>query len=111
MNKKRRKDLSLVISQIRSMIKEGEALHEGKLKNVECSLSELCDEEIEAIDNMPYNMFTSEKYQDMLDNMSDIQQADKAILDILNNIDDMSSAKCEETLQFAIANIERAINR
>lgn len=111
MNNRRRKNLEIVANYIKDLM-EGDGKPEKKeLERISEKLTEIADEEDDATMNMPENLFATDRYQDMLDNMCDIMDAATKVNDVVAGYETLKWTGCKAKLNAAIKSIYLAINR
>lgn len=111
MNNKRRKDLEIVANHIRSLMEGSKKPEKKEFEGIAEKLTDIADEEDDATMNMPENLFATDRYQDMLDNMCDIMDAATKVNDVVAGYGTLKWTGCKAKLNAAIKSIYLAINR
>ena len=85
------------------------------LKKYADEVREVCDEEKEAMDNLSENMQMSERYDNMVDNVSDLSDANAGLLTIADELEHNPKYDTDKVykkdMNGVIGYIENAINR
>lgn len=111
MNNRRRKALEYVINIIKDLIGRKEVPDVETLEKLSETLNGFSEEEDEAVMNMPDNLFATEKYQDMLDNMCDLLDATAKVNEIIEAHERIKWTGCKTRLEAAIHSIRLAVDR
>lgn len=116
MNRRRRNILRKIVQGLKDLLSpEIWELVPDSLKKYADEVQEVCDEEEEAMDNLPENMHMSERYDNMVDNVSDLSDANADLLTIADELEHNPKYDTDKVykkdMNGVIGHIENAINR
>ena len=116
MNRHRRSILRKIVKGLRDLLSpEIWDMVPESLKKYADEVQDVCDEEEEAMDSMPENMQMSERYDNMVDNVSDLSDANADLITIADEIEHNPHYDTNKTykkdMNGVIGHIENAINR
>ena len=96
MNKQRRKQLEAVLTILARLLTESVETRNKALEGLSDTVSELSDEEQDALDNLPENMQFSERADQMQDNVLALGDIQDAIDECIDMDDDEFEEKYNE---------------
>ena len=116
MNRRRRSVLRKIVRGLRDLLSpEIWDLVPDSLKMYADEVQDVCDEEEEAMDSMPENMQMSERYDNMVENVSDLSDANADLITIADEIEHNphydTDKMYKKDMNGVIGHIENAIKR
>ena len=111
MNKARRSALRAISSRLNGVRSELNGNHEDVIElllSLQSDIDNCRDEEESYADNMPENLQSSQRYDDAMDAVSEMENAIDYINDVVESLNNGNLEEAEENLDYAVEAIDNA---